>query len=76
MYGFLNVCTAAALVQRGATENDVVAVFAESSPDAFQFDDEGMGWRGHRISTNDLAQRARRCSARSGPVRCGSQSTN
>lgn len=54
MYGFLNVCTAAALVQLGATEDDVLHALRESSASAFRFDDQGMEWRGRRLSTNDL----------------------
>ena len=54
MYGFLNVCTAAALVHVGATKDDVLRALNESSSAAFQFDDEGMEWRWHRLSTNDL----------------------
>ena len=54
MYGFLNVCTAAALVYTGASEDDVLRVLNESSLAAFRFDDQGMEWRGHRFSTNDL----------------------
>ena len=58
MYGFLNMCAAAALVHAGSTRDDVLAVLGESSPDAFQFDQDGMEWRGRRISTNDLASDA------------------
>jgi hypothetical protein len=54
MYGFLNVCAAAALVHVGATEDDVLRALNESSSTAFEFDDEGMEWRWHRLSTNDL----------------------
>lgn len=54
MYGFLNVCAAATLVHMSATEGDVLRALNESSSAAFQFDDEGMEWRGRRFSTNDL----------------------
>jgi hypothetical protein len=54
MYGFLNLCAAAALVHQRAPERDVLAVLTESSPDAFRFDDEALDWRGRRISTADL----------------------
>jgi hypothetical protein len=54
MFGFLNVGAAAALVHTGATEDDVLRALNESSSAAFQFDDEGMKWRGRRVSTNDL----------------------
>jgi hypothetical protein len=55
MYGFLNVCTAAALVHAGMTEEEVLPVLAESSPAAFRFDDEDVGWRDYSIPTSDLA---------------------
>jgi len=54
MYGFLNVSAAAALVHTGSSKDDVLAALEESSPEAFQFDEGGMEWRGRRISTNDL----------------------
>jgi len=54
MYGFLNVAAAAALVHTGSTRDEVLAVLGESSPEAFQFDEDGMGWRDRRISVNDL----------------------
>ena len=55
MHGFLNVCAAAALVHSGMTEQEILPVLAESSPTAFRFDHEGIRWRGHFISTSDLA---------------------
>lgn len=54
MYGFLNVCAAAALVNIDATEDDVLRALSGSSSGAFQFDDEGVEWCGRRFSTNDL----------------------
>jgi hypothetical protein len=54
MYGFLNVSAAAALVHTGSSRDDVLAVLEESSPGAFQFDEDRMGWRGRQISTNDV----------------------
>jgi hypothetical protein len=55
MFGFVNVFVAGALAMYGATEADLVAVLEERSPSAFSFDDEGMAWRGHRVSTGQLA---------------------
>ena len=54
MYGFLNVCAAAALVNMDATEDDVLRALSEPASGAFQFDDEGLEWRGRRFLTNDL----------------------
>jgi hypothetical protein len=54
MYGFLNLSAAAALVRAGNAREDVLAVLEESSPGAFEFDEAGMTWRGHRLSADDL----------------------
>jgi hypothetical protein len=54
MYGFLNVCAAAALVHGGSSRDDVLDVLAESSPDALHFDENGMEWRGRRIPPDAL----------------------
>ena len=55
MYGFVNVCAAAALVRAGRTDEDVLAILAEPSPAAFRFTDHGVDWRNHRLSIADLA---------------------
>jgi hypothetical protein len=54
MYGFLNMCAAAALVHAGAAEEDVLEALGETSPAAFRFDDEGMRWRDRWLPTGDL----------------------
>ena len=54
MFGFLGLAAAAALVHAAHPRDEVLAVLGESSPDAFAFDQDGMDWRGHRISTDDL----------------------
>jgi hypothetical protein len=54
MFGFLNISAAAALVHAGRARNDVIEVLRESSPDAFRFDENGMTWRGDRITLNQL----------------------
>ena len=56
MYGFLNVCAAAALVYSGIPQEDVLSVLGESSHAVFRFDEAGMAWRGHCISIRDLAE--------------------
>ena len=55
MHGFLNVCAAAAVVYAGAGPRDVDEVLAESSADAFRFDEGALRWRGWEIRTADLA---------------------
>ena len=54
MFGFLNVCAAAALVHAGRPRNDVISVLGESSANAFRFDEDGMEWRGDRITIDQL----------------------
>jgi hypothetical protein len=49
MHGFLNVFLAAALLDHAQD------VLREDDSHAFTFDDEGVAWRGQRVSTNDLA---------------------
>jgi len=48
MHGFINVFLAAALLDHA---DDVLA---ENDPRAFAFDDDGVSWRGHRVSTEAL----------------------
>jgi hypothetical protein len=55
MFGFLNVFIAGALVARVANEAELIAVLEEREPSAFSFDDEGMSWRQHRVSTGEIA---------------------
>lgn len=49
MHGFLNVFLAAALLEHAE------AILAETDAQAFSFEDDGVSWRGHRASTDDLA---------------------
>lgn len=55
MYGFLNVFIAGVLAAHGADETELVAVLEERNASAFSFDDEGMSWQRHRISTGEIA---------------------
>jgi len=64
MFGFLGLAAAAALVHAARPRDEVLAVLGESSSDAFAFDQDGMEWRGHRISTDEL-QATRRALFRS-----------
>jgi hypothetical protein len=54
MFGFMNVFVAGVLAARGAGEDELVAVLEERKASAFSFDDEGMSWRGHRVSVGEL----------------------
>jgi hypothetical protein len=53
MHGFLNVFLAAALL------DDAEDVLAESDPQAFAFDDDGVTWREQRVSTRELTEMRR-----------------
>ncbi len=55
MFGFLNVFLAAAFVCAGATEDDAVAILETTDSRAFAFDDDGVEWRGRRLSNAQLA---------------------
>jgi hypothetical protein len=48
MHGFLNVFLAAAMLEHAD------AILAEEDARAFDFNDEGASWRGHRVSTEEL----------------------
>jgi hypothetical protein len=49
MHGFLNVFLAAALLEHAD------AILTENDPAAFAFEDDGASWRGHRVSTEEIA---------------------
>jgi len=53
MHGFLNVFLAAALLDHAED------VLAERDATAFAFEDDGVSWRGHRVSTEELAEMRR-----------------
>ncbi len=55
MYGFLNVLLAAAFLRVGAGDTVAQEVLEERRAAAFEFDDGGVSWRGHRLSTEELA---------------------
>ena len=54
MHGFLNVFLAAALVYHGGAEYDAIQTLDETSRDAFRFDESGVSWRSHRLTTHQL----------------------
>ena len=56
MYGFLNVFLAAALLRRGEPESVVLEVLGESDARAFDFSNEYIGWRGHRVDATALRE--------------------
>jgi hypothetical protein len=54
MYGFLNVFLASAFAAKGVSSSDVKEILQEESIAEFRFDDDGMTWRSHRLTLNDL----------------------
>jgi hypothetical protein len=60
MYGFLNVCLAAALVRSGAALEEVADALGESSADAFQFREDALTWRQRTLGTTALAETRQR----------------
>jgi hypothetical protein len=64
MFGFLNVFLAAALLRTGASEDEAVAMLEATDASELRFDDTGLTWRSHRL-TSDQLRAARRLLARS-----------
>ena len=54
MYGFLNVFIAAALLYVGESEDTALTALEESDPSAFTFGEDGIQWRGKRISVDKI----------------------
>lgn len=54
MYGFLNVFLASALLRRGEAESVVLGVLGETDARAFEFSNDSIGWRGHRVDAAAL----------------------
>ena len=54
MHGFINLCCAAALVFFGGEVRDVESVLAEENPGVWKVTAEGIEWRGHIWSADQL----------------------
>jgi membrane protease YdiL (CAAX protease family) len=54
MFGFLNVFLAAAFLRAGAAPDDIAPLLEEGDPGALRFDDDGVEWRGHLLSTEQI----------------------
>ena len=59
MHGFLNVFLAAAFLRAGMETMPAVQLLEEQSPQAFHFDSDGIGWRQHRASRDEIASTRR-----------------
>jgi hypothetical protein len=56
MFGFLNVFAAAALAAAGASEDELVELLEERQATAFTFAADGLRWRSHLVTVDQLAR--------------------
>jgi hypothetical protein len=56
MYGYLNVFLTVAFLRAGLALDEARDVLQERDPAAFQFGDQGVAWRGRRLTNTQLAQ--------------------
>jgi hypothetical protein len=56
MYGYLNVFLAAAFLGARMPERAAAELLLEDDPAALVFDDDGVTWRGHRLTAGQLAR--------------------
>lgn len=56
MYGFLNLFLAAALLYDGADEAELEALLEERDPAAIVVEAGALAWRGHRVTTDEIAR--------------------
>jgi len=55
MHGFLNVFLAACFVWSGMDRALAAELLQEQSAQAFRFDEDHLGWRGHRLGLGEIA---------------------
>jgi hypothetical protein len=67
MFGFLNLFLATAFLRGGMPDSDVSQLLEEKSPETFQVDGLGIGWRNHRLDLEAL-----RVARREGMISFGS----
>jgi hypothetical protein len=61
MHGFVNLFLAAALLwHRGSTEADALATLEETSPDAFQFEENCVRWHGRSMTASQISSARRK----------------
>jgi hypothetical protein len=56
MHGFLNVFLAAAFLLDGVPERDLEELLLEDDPSHFDFEEDAITWRGHRLTQSRLLQ--------------------
>jgi len=60
MFGYLNVFLAAAFLRQGVSVEEAISILEEQSHEVFQFDDEEVRWRSHRLNLPAL-EATRQC---------------
>lgn len=55
MFGFVNVFVAAGFIRHGMSQKEAVNVLTEHDAAAFDFQDDGLSWRGQRLTGHQLA---------------------
>jgi|SRR5580658_584423 hypothetical protein len=55
MHGFINLFLAASFLRAGMESELVIQLIEEQSAQAFHFDSDGVGWRQHRLSRDEIA---------------------
>jgi len=59
MHGFMNVFLASAFLRTGMEPKLATQLLEEQSSQAFRFDLDGVGWREHRLSRNEISDTRR-----------------
>jgi hypothetical protein len=59
MHGFLNLFLAAALLKSHTPRSDTLQLIEEQSPAAFHFDEDGVRWREHRLTSEEITETRR-----------------
>lgn len=54
MLGYLNIFLAAAFLDSGSTDEDVLMILEERDAASFRFDQVGVSWRGHALKSEQL----------------------
>ena len=54
MFGFLNLFLTTAFLRAGLADTEAARLLEEQSPDAFQIDEDGISWQGHRLDLEAL----------------------
>jgi hypothetical protein len=59
MHGFINLFLAAAFLRAGMESDIAVQLMEEKSEGTFRFDLDGVAWRQHRLTPDEIAEARR-----------------